>query len=119
MLPHAESDFGAVLELLYVPPWDGHVPFPGLVLRMGRNAALEGAQRRRGRFRRHLRLRGDRRDAELLQAFALPVVKGRPDLRLALLGQPFPDVHAVDGEPGQHLGLTGLSVFVGRTFPSA
>jgi hypothetical protein len=45
---------------------------------------------------------GQRHDAELLQALALPVRQGLPDLGLPLLGQPLADVHA-DREPGQDL----------------
>jgi hypothetical protein len=43
-------------------------------------------------------------------------VKGLPDLGLALPGQPFADVHAVDGEAGQDVGSAGLAVFVAYEF---
>lgn len=36
--------------------------------------------------------------------------------RPPLPGQPLPDVHAVHGDAGQDLGLTGLAVFVGQQF---
>jgi hypothetical protein len=41
----------------------------------------------------------------LFQAFALPVRQGLPDFRCPLPGQPLPDVHRVDGDAGQDVGL--------------
>ncbi|MFJ4898553.1 hypothetical protein [Streptomyces sp. NPDC088727] len=85
------------------------------VLCQGRDAFLEGAHGRRGRLGRRFELRRQRYDAYSFQAFALPAGQGRPHLGLPLLGQPFPDVHPVDGDAGFDVREMLSSASISRT----
>jgi hypothetical protein len=58
-------------------------------------------------------LRGQRRDADRLQEFALPVHQALPDGVLPLSQQPRADVHPVHGDAGQNVGL---ALFVAYEF---
>lgn len=103
---HSESDFCPVLQLLCVASGDGHGALPRLVLRQGRNTPFEGSRGALGGLGGRFLLRWERYDTKLLQAFALPVHQRSPHRRGALFCGPSSDVHAVDGDAGQDIGLT-------------